>query len=77
MNLIETQFLAKEKPPQCCSYCDEEKRFLMVKPVAFSHNGEMLINVNHTSKHLWICLDCFSMDLDSMGYGIDIHEYDE
>lgn len=77
MNVIEAQFLTKEKPPKCCSYCDEAKSFLMVKPVAFSFNGEMSVNVNHTSKPLWTCLDCFSMELDALGKSVDIYDYDE
>lgn len=74
--VIEEQFMSKEKPPTCCTYCNEEKNFLMVKPVAFSVKGEMTINVNRTSKQLWMCLECLSMELDMMGLSVDIHEYE-
>ena len=76
INIIEAQFLSKEKPPKHCTYCDEEKKFLMVKPVMFSFKNEVMINVNHTSKQLWMCLECFSMELDMMGHSVGIYEYD-
>jgi hypothetical protein len=76
MNVIESQFIKNEVPPKCCSYCDEEKNFLMVKPVAWAVKGEMTVNVNHTSKQLWMCLECLSMELDMMGLSVDIHEYE-
>lgn len=74
--ILETQHLIKEPAPKCCSYCDEEKSFLMIKPNAFTHKGEILINVNHTKNPLWTCLDCFSMELDGLGHSVDIYEYD-
>lgn len=76
MNVIETQFATKEKPPSACSYCMEEKSFLMVKPVAWAYKGNMTVNVNHTSHALWMCLECLSMELDMVGLSVDIHEYE-
>ncbi|MGE7623563.1 hypothetical protein ACQKMD_11010 [Viridibacillus sp. NPDC096237] len=76
MNIIEEQFLTKEKAPECCTYCDEEKSFLMVKPTAMSINGEMTVNVNLTSRQHWICLECLSLEIDAMGHSVDIHEYE-
>jgi hypothetical protein len=76
MNIIEKQFVTQEQAPKCCTYCGEEKKFLLAKPVAFSVNGEMTINVNYTSKQLWMCLDCLSMELDALGLSVDIYEYE-
>lgn len=77
MKIMETQHLVKEKPPKCCSYCDEEKVFLMIKPLAFKFKSEVLINVNLTKAPLWTCLDCLSMEIDGIGHSVDIYEYGE
>lgn len=76
MNIIEAQFVNNEVPPKCCSYCNEESNFLMVKPVAWAVKGEMTVNVNYTSKKLWMCLECFSAELDMMGLSVTIFEYE-
>ncbi|MFA1738472.1 hypothetical protein [Lysinibacillus fusiformis] len=48
LEIIEQQFKLYEPAPKQCSYCDEEKDFLMVKPVAMAFNGEVHANVNMT-----------------------------
>lgn len=76
MKIIEQQYKLNEPAPTQCSYCDEEKNFLMVKPVAMAFNGEVHANVNMTNSTKWICLECLTMDLDAMGHSVDIQEYE-
>lgn len=76
LELVEAGFLSKEEVPTCCSYCYEEKKFLMTKPNKTVFNREMTINVNLTSRTNWICLDCFSSELDAIGHSVDIYEYE-
>lgn len=76
IQVIETQYKMNEHTPTCCSYCYEEKTFLMVKPVAIAFKGEVQVNVNMTNIVNWICLECLSLELDSIGHSVDIHEYD-
>jgi phenylalanyl-tRNA synthetase beta subunit len=75
MKVMETQLLGTEKAPKCCSFCDEENKFLMVKPAGFLYNGQTFINRNHTNSPLWMCLECLRMELDALGHSVDIQEY--
>lgn len=74
--VIEVGYKLNEPAPTCCSYCDEEKIFLMVKPVAMAFNREVQVNVNMTKSIKWICLECLSIDIDAIGHSVDIYEYD-
>ena len=74
--LMESQMIEEIKPPLCCSYCNEEKDFLMARPTAFKVEGHLLINTNHTGKQLWMCIECLSMELDSMGVNVEITVYE-
>ena len=76
MKVIEHQYKLNEPAPTQCNYCDEEKKFLMVKPIAMSYESEVTVNVNMTNKTLWVCLECLSLDLDAMGHSVDIYEYE-
>lgn len=76
LEIIEQQYKLNEPAPTQCSYCDEEKEFLMVKPVAMAFNGEVHANVNMTNSTKWLCLDCLSMEIGFMGHSVDIHEYE-
>ena len=74
--VMESQLMDEAKPPSCCSYCNEEKDFLMARPTAFKVEGHLLINTNHTGKQLWMCIECLSMELDSMGVNVEITVYE-
>jgi hypothetical protein len=75
MKTIEQHYKLNEPAPTHCSYCDEEKKFLMVKPLAMAFDGEIAVNVNKTNKTLWTCLECLSLDIDAMGHSVDIYEF--
>jgi len=74
--VIERQYRGKEPAPKCCYYCDEEKDFLMVKPSHMAFKGQITLSVAMDGKQHWMCLECFSSELDSMGHSVDIYEYE-
>lgn len=76
MEIIEQTFSTTEKAPTCCSYCDEEKDFLIIKPTAIAYKGNVEISVNMRKEKPWVCLECFSMEIDAIGHSVDIYEYD-
>ena len=75
MRISERVYKSNQPPPKQCTYCDEEKSFLMLKPQSMVVNGEVFVNVNLTNTTRWICLECLSLDMDALGYTIDIYEY--
>lgn len=78
MQIIEAQWLSSEEAPTDCSYCKTAKMFLMEKPEFYAVNQKLYVNVNLTGNVLWICLECFSQEIDSMEIGfISINEYEK
>jgi hypothetical protein len=77
MAIMETQVKSNEQVPTCCSYCNEEKKFLMVKPRAFVVKGELILNVNHTKTTLWTCLECLGVEIECQGLDVEIYDHED
>lgn len=77
MKKVTQNFEMNSAAPDVCNYCDEEKKFLMLKPIAMSNEREVSVSVNLTGKNPWICLECLSMEIDAIGHSVDIYEYEE
>lgn len=77
MKTVTQNFEMNSAAPDACNYCDEEKKFLMLKPIAMCNGGEVSVNINLTGANPWICLECLALDIDAMGHSVDIYEYEE
>lgn len=77
MEINETTYTVPDKAPAACTYCGEERDFLMLKPQAMAYKGDMMINVFMRKDKPWTCLQCFALDIDAAGHSVDVYEYDQ
>lgn len=75
MKTYEQKINLNEATPTHCKYCDEDKSFLMIKPLAMCLDGQTNVNINLTNTNNWICLECLAMEIDMLGHSVDIQEY--
>lgn len=77
MKINEATVTTDDQAPRACTYCGEEKDFLMLKPQAMAYRGQLLINVFMRKEKPWTCLQCFALDIDAAGHSVDVYEYEQ